>query len=184
MLAIFLFITVVFAYDLGHTHPERTDANGGHTDRKTGEYHKHVKEDTQSTETDTGLHVSPNAITSDDDPSALKLAAWNIRIMSDKNRTDAELMAIARTLADYDFIAIGELRDEVVLKRTQRILAQMGKAYHYQLSPAVGGGVKEQYAFLYREDRVNVVKQGELYPDASDGLDHFSRDPYWASKEI
>ena len=72
--------------------------------------------------------------------SDLRLAAWNIRIMSNKSRTDAELMKIARTLADYDFIAIVELRDEAVLKRTQRILSQMGTAYDYQFSPAVGRG--------------------------------------------
>ena len=82
--------------------------------------------------------------------SDLRLAAWNIRIMSNKSRTDAELMKIARTLADYDFIAIVELRDEAVLKRTQRILLQMGTAYDYQFSPAVGRGVKERYAFLYK----------------------------------
>ena len=34
----------------------------------------------------------------------LRLAAWNIRIMSNKSRTDAELKQIAKTLADYDFI--------------------------------------------------------------------------------
>ena len=113
--------------------------------------------------------------------SDLRLAAWNIRIMSDKSRTDTELEAIARTLADYDFIAIVELRDEAVLKRTQRILLQMGKAYQYQLSPAVGRGVKELYAFLYKEDLVSVVSRGELYPDAADGKDDFSRDPYWAT---
>lgn len=123
----------------------------------------------------------PNTITSDDDPSALKLAAWNIRIMSDNSRDDAELYRIAQTLIDYDFIAIVELRDEIVLQRTQRILAQMGKMYDYQFSPAVGRGVKERYAFLYRQDRVSVVKQGELYPDAADGTDDFARDPYWAT---
>ena len=115
------------------------------------------------------------------DQSDLRLAAWNIRIMSNKSRTDAELMKIARTLADYDFIAIVELRDETVLKRTQNILLQMGKAYQYQFSPAVGRGVKERYAFLYREDLVSVVSRGELYPDAADGKDDFSRDPYWAT---
>ena len=80
------------------------------------------------------------------DQSDLRLAAWNIRIMSNKSRTDAELMKIARTLADYDFIAIVELRDEAVLKRTQKILSQMGTAYDYQFSPAVGRGVKERCA--------------------------------------
>ena len=113
--------------------------------------------------------------------SDLRLAAWNIRIMSNKSRSDAELIEIARTLADYDFIAIVELRDEAVLKRIQRILLQMGKAYDYQFSPAVGRGVKERYAFLYRSKLVNVVRQGELYRDAADGKDDFIRDPYWAT---
>lgn len=111
----------------------------------------------------------------------LRLAAWNIRIMSDKSRTDTELKQIAKTLADYDFIAIVELRDETVLKRTQRILEQMGKSYQYQFSPAVGRGSKERYAFLYKPEFVSVVRQGELYPDAADGKDDFMRDPYWAT---
>ena len=111
----------------------------------------------------------------------LKFASWNIRIMSNKSRTDAELMKIARTLADYDFIAIVELRDEAVLKRTQRILSQMGTAYDYQFSPAVGRGVKERCAFLYKKERVSVIRPGELYPDTADGKDDFMRDPYWAT---
>ena len=111
----------------------------------------------------------------------LRLAAWNIRIMSNKSRTDAELKAIARTLADYDFVAIVELRDETVLKRTQKILSQMGKLYDYEFSPAVGRGSKERVAFLYRSKLVSVVRPGELYPDAADGKDDFSRDPYWAT---
>ena len=181
VLAVILFISSVLAYDLGYSHPGRTDANGGHYNRKTGEYHKHVKEDSQPDEIDTDPVVNQNTIASDTNESELKLAAWNIRIMSNKSRTDAELMEIARTLADYDFIAIVELRDEAVLKRTQRILWQMGAAYDYQFSPAVGRGVKERYAFLYKKDLVSVVSPGELYPDAADGKDDFSRDPYWAT---
>ena len=178
---VFLLIFSVLVHNLGHAHPGRTDANGGHYNRKTGEYHKHVKEGAQSTDTDTDLVVSQDTLTSDAKQSELKLAAWNIRIMSNKSRTDAELKAIARILADYDFIAIVELRDEIVLERTQKILMQMGKAYQYQLSPAVGRGVKERYAFLYKEDLVSVISRGELYPDAADGKDDFSRDPYWAT---
>ena len=101
--------------------------------------------------------------------------------MSNKSRTDTELMKIARTLADYDFIAIVELRDEAVLKRTQKILSQMGTAYDYQFSPAVGRGVKERCAFLYKKERVSVIRPGELYPDTADGKDDFIRDPYWAT---
>jgi endonuclease/exonuclease/phosphatase family metal-dependent hydrolase len=181
ILAVVFFVFSVLSYDFGVAHPGRTDVNGGHYNRETGEYHKHVKEGSQSDEIDTDLVVSQNTIASDAKQSELKLAAWNIRIMSNKSRTDAELKAIARILADYDFIAIVELRDEIVLERTQKILMQMGKAYQYQLSPAVGRGVKERYAFLYKEDLVSVISRGELYPDAADGKDDFSRDPYWAT---
>ena len=179
--SVFLLFFSILAYDFGDAHPGRTDANGGHYNRETGEYHKHVTEDSRPAETDTDLVVSENTPTSESNASELRLASWNIRIMSNNIRTDAELTQIAQTLADYDFIAIVELRDEVVLQRTQRILLQMGQAYDYEFSPAVGRGVKERYAFLYKKDRVSVVSPGELYPDAADGLDNFSRDPYWAT---
>ena len=181
ILAIFFSAFSVLFSDLGDAHPGRTDANGGHYNRETGEYHKHVKKGSQPDEIDTDLVVSQSTVASDSKHSELRLAAWNIRIMSNKNRTDAELETIARTLADYNFIAIVELRDEVVLKRTQNILSQMGKTYQYELSPAVGRGVKERYAFLYESEFVRVVSRGELYPDATDGKDDFIRDPYWAT---
>ena len=162
---------LVLSCDVTFAHPGRTDANGGHFNRDTGEYHTHVKKTPEIT-------LSP---LTEAEPFALKFAAWNIRIFSNRSRTDAELHAIAKTLADYDFIAIVEVRDAIVLQRTQNILAQMGKRYQYEVSPAVGHRSKERYAFLYREDLVTVVKEGELYLDAADGTDDFSRDPYWAT---
>ena len=116
--------------------------------------------------------------------SDLKLAAWNIRILSDSSRTDTELHKIAKTLIDYDFIAISELRDEKVLKRLQRILSESGVEYGYLISEPVGqvgSPHKERYAFLYYKGMVSVVTDGELYPDAADGKDDFVRDPYWAT---
>ena len=102
------------------------------------------------------------------EPMELRLAAWNIRIMSDKSRTDTELKQIAKTLADYDFIAIVELRDEMVLQRTQKILSQMGQMYDYEFSPLqLGVVVKERYAFLYKNRPCECCSDmGELYPDA------------------
>ena len=41
VLAVFLLISTVFVYNFAYSHPGRTDANGGHTDRKTGKYHYH-----------------------------------------------------------------------------------------------------------------------------------------------
>ena len=109
----------------------------------------------------------------------LKLASWNIRILSDHSRDDGELRKIAHVLLNYDFISIVELHDEAVLKRLQIILLQQGnRRYNYQISPPVGRWEKERVAFLYDVALVDVVRRGELYPDVKD---NFSRDPYWAT---
>ena len=116
--------------------------------------------------------------------SKLRLASWNIRILSDNSRDDTELHQITQTLIDYDFIAISEVRDEKVLKRVQRILSESGAEYGYLISEPVGRAGsphKERYAFLYYKGRVSVVTDGVLYPDAADGTDDFVRDPYWAT---
>ena len=113
--------------------------------------------------------------------SDIGLASWNIRILSSKSRTDKELQYIANILIRYDFIAISELRDELVLKRLQKMLSDMGVNYDYEISEPVGRGVKERYAFLYDTAFISVIEPGQRYPDELDGEDDFMRDPYWAT---
>ena len=196
VLAVLLLLPTVFFYDLGHTHSGRTDSKGGHYNRKTGEYHYHGGakprpriNSTPTTPKNLGKVVtSPRVVQGITGQvsrrSELKLAAWNIRILSDRSRDDTELHKIAQTLIDYDFIAISELRDEKVLKRIQKILSESGAEYGYLVSDPVGregSPHRERYAFLYYKGLVSVVKDGEHYPDAADGKDDFVRDPYWAS---
>lgn len=107
-----------------------------------------------------------------------RLATWNIRIFSNNTRNDQELRRIANVLIDYDFIAIVELRDETVLKRTERILERMGKDYDYTMSRSVGGSVKERYAFLFDSQIIDVIAEGHVFPDPNDA---FLREPYLAS---
>ena len=203
VLAVILFIFSVLTYDFGYTHSGRTDANGGHYNRRTGEYHYHgggrsrprvnvsppapapLPESLNGAGAQTSSSIEQNRVDKIfRQRSELKLAAWNIRILSDRSRDDNELNKIAQTLIDYDFIAISELRDEKVLKRIQKILSESGAEYGYLISEPVGGEVsphRERYAFLYYKGLVSVVKDGELYPDAVDGTDDFVRDPYWAT---
>ena len=110
--------------------------------------------------------------------STFRLAAWNIRIFSDGSRNDDELHHIAKVLINYDFIAIVELRDEVVLMRTEAILVGMGRDYDYVMSPPVGAKVKERYAFLFDPQIVHVIEDGEVFPDPNDA---FLREPYFAT---
>ena len=199
VLSVLLLISIVISNDFGYTHPGKTDANGGHYNRKTGEYHTHgaskkpapvnpVASTTPKNLDDAEMMTDPTLALSVTGQvarrSELKLAAWNIRILSDNSRDDAELHKIAQTLIDYDFIAISEVRDEKVLKRVQRILSESGAEYGYLISDPVGRSgspYKERYAFLYYKGLVSVVKDGEHYPDAADGEDDFVRDPYWAT---
>ena len=107
-----------------------------------------------------------------------RLAAWNIRIFSNGSRDDNELRHIAKVLIRYDFIAIVELRDEVVLMRTEAVLKGLGRNYDYVMSPPVGARVKERYAFLFDPQIVRVIEGGEVFPDPNDV---FLREPYFAT---
>jgi len=107
----------------------------------------------------------------------LTICTFNIRIFSNKSRTDEDLRYIAGILKKYDLVAIEELRDETVLRRTVAELKVQGFDYAYEASPPVGHGVKERYAFLYRPDKVTVIKHGKIYPDANN---EFIRPPYYA----
>ena len=115
------------------------------------------------------------------DAPLFRLAAWNIRIFSDASRDDAELRHIAQTLIDYDFIAIVEVRDEKVLRRTEQLLEEGGRDYDYLISPPVGAKVKERYAFLFDRGMVRVIEDGEVFPDPNDA---FLREPYFASFRV
>ena len=126
---------------------------------------------------DTALLIEEEALKLRD-TSIFRLAAWNIRIFSDGNRNDEELHHIATVLRNYDFIAIVELRDEVVLTRTEAILQGRGRDYDYVMSPPVGAKVKERYAFLFDPQIVRVVEDGEVFPDPNDV---FLREPYFAT---
>ena len=198
VLPVILLISTVFIYNFGYTHPGRTDANGGHYNRKTGEYHHHSRakprppvniaptapKNLGNSEVFTNPTVTQGITGKGSRRSELRLAAWNIRILSDRSRNDDELRKIAQTLIDYDFIAISELRDEKVLKRVQKILSESGAEYGYLISDPIGwqgSPHRERYAFLYYKGLVSVVKDGEFYPDAADGTDNFVRDPYWAT---
>ena len=117
-------------------------------------------------------------VSSDHGTSAIRLAAWNIRIFSDNSRDDYELQLIANVLIDYDFIAVIELKDETVLRRTESVLELMGRDYDYLVSRPVGGKVKERYAFMFDQKLVDVLEDGLVFPDPNDA---FLREPYYAS---
>ena len=124
------------------------------------------------------FRIPETVVSIDREIPRVRLATWNIRIFSDNSRDDHELRLIANVLIDYDFIAIVELKDERVLRRTENLLQLMGRDYDYILSRPVGENVKERYAFLFDQKLVNVLEDGMVFPDPNDA---FLREPYFAS---
>ncbi len=109
---------------------------------------------------------------------SVRVASFNIRILSDKSRDDDELSAIATVISRYDVIAIQEVRDETVMRRLVRVLRKQGHRYKYIISPPVGAHVKERYVFLWHEDMASLVGSGTVYADTQDV---FIREPYIAT---
>lgn len=112
-------------------------------------------------------------------PNELTFASWNVRILSNGSRTDAELGIIALILFRYDFIALQEVRDQQVIERLQTIPANDFQAnYDIEVSEPVGRTTTERYAFMWNSDRIEQVGTGSFYADPGDG---FIREPFCGS---
>ncbi|MCF7927503.1 MAG: endonuclease/exonuclease/phosphatase family protein [Spirochaetales bacterium] len=108
----------------------------------------------------------------------ISIATFNIRIFSDGSRNEHELSAICDILKHFDLIALQEVRDEQILKRTVAMLKRdYDLGYEYIVSPPVGRGITERYAFLYRDDRIELFRKTYMI---SDEKDYFIREPYVA----
>ena len=117
--------------------------------------------------------ASASSVRADD---TISIASWNIRNVSDKSRSDAELGIISLVLFRYDFIALQEVLDEKVIERIQEILKQDFRVeYDFAVSARVGHNKKERYAFLWRKDKVAPLSEARIYADSED---RFEREPY------
>ena len=160
--ALLLFSTAVYAHSGG------IDAQGGHNDRTAGTYHFHqglLAGETFTTKEQATAALQVEVAPSPTEerprpqlppvpPGQIRLASFNIRIYSTGSRDDTELGLIADRLQQFDLVAIQELRDEEVVQRTLSILEARGHVYHAMVSPPVGRGVRERYAFLWRPEKV------------------------------
>jgi endonuclease/exonuclease/phosphatase family metal-dependent hydrolase len=175
-----------------HAHSGGLDAQGGHNDRSTGTYHFHqgpldgqsftTKADATAALQGNSGEGSPPELPSSQLPPVregqIRLASFNIRIYSTGSRDDTELGLIADRLQQFDLIAIQEARDEDVVQRTLGILRDRGHYYEAMISPPVGRGVSERYAFMWRPEKVAPLDSGAVYADPSDV---FIREPFYAS---
>jgi len=204
MLAAVLSLFLAFSFSSVSAHPGGRDSHGGHQDRSTGKYHFHEgplagQEFNSKEEALRALRSQPAsqpAAPSPPSPSqpspeetrpaaappsgqTITLASWNVRNLSNRGRSEAELGIISLIVFRYDFIALQEVLDREVVERIKKILKEDFRAdYAFEVSEQVGHEKKERYAFLWRADKVVQLAPGKFYADPGD---KFEREPFCAS---
>ena len=113
-------------------------------------------------------------------PDKITLASWNIQIFGRSKAGKPEVMnVIAQTITRYDIVAIQEIRDSsgTAIEMLEALVDSLGVDYDYIISPRLGRSQsKEQYAFMFRTDRVEVLASYTL----QDPHDIFHREPFIA----
>ena len=120
----------------------------------------------------------------EDDPTTLKIAAFNIQVFGLSKMDKPEVVNILlQILQHFDLVFIQEIRDvseTAIYDLLNQLNAQSSFTYDLTLSPRLGRTIsKEQYAILYKTDR--LLNQSEMVlPDPGD---LFERPPYQARFE-
>ncbi len=108
------------------------------------------------------------------DNNRVRIATWNIRMLSDGSRDPSEVTKIVNLIDEYDLVAIQEARDTRVLDRMKAKLP----GWTYIASQKVGRGQKEIYAFFWRTSRVSRIGRPWTLMDRQD---LFIREPFAAT---
>lgn len=113
--------------------------------------------------------------------STVKIGSFNTLHLGWKSDHRYEkIEGIASIISSFDLIGIQEvMKKDEVKKLTNELKAQTGIDWRYHVSPyAVGSKrYREYYAYIYRTDRVKLLKKGEFYPEKDRGKS-FVREPY------
>lgn len=106
------------------------------------------------------------------------VGSWNIQVLGRSKISNPELLSkITDVISRYDIIAIQEIKDitGVTIPKLMENLHKKNDKYSYLLSERSGD---EQYAFIYRSDKVEVKDKGGVY--RGKGFDVFSRPPHYS----
>ncbi|XP_070811551.1 deoxyribonuclease-1-like [Pituophis catenifer annectens] len=113
---------------------------------------------------------------------SLRIGAFNIRAFGDKKLSNQTISScIVRILTAYDLVLIQEVRDadlSAVKKLMQLVNGASPDPFGYLISKPLGrNSYKEQYLFVYRQDRVSPV-ESYYYDDGCEPYGNFSREPF------
>lgn len=113
----------------------------------------------------------------------IKVAAFNLQVFGVTKAEKPEVMdVLSRIVRNYDVIAVQEIRDasQTALPSLVSTVNSLGSPqYNYVVSERLGRTTsKEQYAYLYNTQTVQVIGTPYTYPDTND---LFEREPYVAN---
>jgi len=113
----------------------------------------------------------------------ISIASFNLRIFGQsKAEKEPVLKAISEIIKKFDIIAIQEIRDkeETAILLLMNEINKETRSYDYLVGPRLGRtSSKEQYAFIYRNDRIKYDYFPITWND--DEEDIFEREPYLAN---
>jgi len=166
-----------------YAHSGGLDQYGGHQNRKTGTYHFHdgplAQQSFSSQKAALAALLARQTRPPPSQPSLIEVdsitvASWNMHNLS-SDETEIKLGLISLILSRYDMIVLQEIGKPEVIDQLQQILQEVFELTYQSKVATVGKGKKERYAFLWRSDKITLLKEPELYPDP---FDQFERVPY------
>ena len=114
---------------------------------------------------------------------AIRIASYNVQVFGNSKASKPYVMkTLAKIVRLFDVVAIQEIRtkDNYLIPNFVRLINEDGRRYDHVIGPRIGyTTVKEQYAFIYNTDRVEVDRHSVYTVGDPDGLLH--REPLVAS---
>lgn len=109
----------------------------------------------------------------------IRIATFNIQVFGRSKMSKPQVMDIlAKTIRRFDVVAIQEIRssDQTIIPKFVDMINADGSNYRHVLGPRLGRTVsKEQYAYLYNSDRIQLVEDS-VYT-VNDPNDMLHREP-------
>ncbi len=140
---------------------------------------------TVTTPSITGTTEATPTVTVTTPHDTIKLAAFNLQVFGTTKAGKPEVMGVlSKIIRNYDVIAVQEIRDssQTSLLKLRDAVNSMGSPYDYVVSERLGRTTsKEQYAYLYNTQTIQLIGSPYTYPDSND---LFQREPYVANFKV
>lgn len=112
---------------------------------------------------------------------SISIASWNLKNIGNSKFNDStRINIIIDVIKNYDMVAIQEVKD-VSLQLPGKLVSKInedGSNYNLVASDRVGRNVKEQYLFVYNDDKIDIIIGTEGY--GIEPNDEFAREPFYA----